>query len=91
LKATEKLVPLQVNFNLYFLFMKKIFSAFLIIALIAVSCSKDDNNTLGKDVIDYDALSDKSVELFLDFAKNPRPCRSLDKARNYLEKWYDFQ
>lgn len=62
--------------------------ASVICVLLVISCSKDDISDIPEEPdIDYEALSEKSVDCFLEFAKTPRPCLYLDKAREYLKKW----
>lgn len=65
-----------------------IFTFCAILAICVSSCSKDDNPSGSEEtVVYYDALTAESIDRFLDFAKTPRPCQNLDKAREYLKNW----
>lgn len=63
-----------------------------IAALSIVSCSDDDATQHGNidpvvEAVDYDALSNSTIEEFVNFAKNPRLGFHLDKAKAYLTNW----
>ena len=68
--------------------MKKYFVILTLIVVAACSCRKEDvQDPRNEKTIDYDELTTRSINSFLDFAKTPRPCLSLDKARAYLQNW----
>jgi len=49
----------------------------------------DDIDPTKKDVTFFENVKDDAVKEFLSFAKVPRPCFKLDKARDYLKSWAD--
>lgn len=75
--------------------MKKILYLTILVSITIfglVSCSDDDNmqpEDIGPviETIDYDALSNSTIEEFLKFAKIPRLGFHLEKAKAYLIGW----
>lgn len=71
--------------------IKKFLLLYLLFANLFIACTSDDEAGQTETAVDYNQLTERTIEYFLDFVKTPRPGFHLDKARDYLKDFADVR